>query len=95
MLDELYLYPVQLEPNKSPLRNRLLVLLLWECGHLSSPSRSCLGRLILICSRQGALQAKLPHTKKVTICFLYENAEEGVKKLKLITPRHSQTFKLE
>ena len=40
--------PVQIEPNKSPLRKRLLVLLLWEISHLSSPSRSCLGRLILI-----------------------------------------------
>ena len=36
--------PVQSEPNKSPLRKRLLVLLLWEIGHLSSPNRSCLGR---------------------------------------------------
>ena len=40
--------PVQMEPNESPLRKRLLALLLWEIGHLSSPSRSCLGRLILI-----------------------------------------------
>ena len=40
--------PVQIQPNKSPLRKRLLVLLLWEIGHLSSPSRSCLGRLIFI-----------------------------------------------
>ena len=39
---------VQIEPNKSPLRKRLLALLRWETGHLSSPSRSCLGRLILI-----------------------------------------------
>ena len=28
--------PVQIEPNKSPLRKRLLALLLWEIGHLSS-----------------------------------------------------------
>ena len=28
--------PVQTEPNKSPLRKRFLVLLLWEIGHLSS-----------------------------------------------------------
>ena len=41
--------PMPIKPNKSPLRNRFLVLLLWEMGHLSSPSRSCLGRLILIC----------------------------------------------
>ena len=40
--------PVQIEPKKSPLRKRLLALLLWEISHLSSPSRSCLGRLILI-----------------------------------------------
>ena len=53
---------VQIEPSKSPLRNRLLVFLLWEIGHLSSPSRSCLGRLIFIHGRQGALRAKLPHT---------------------------------
>ena len=46
--------PVQIEPNKSPLRKRLLALLLWEVGHLSSPSRSCIGRLILICVRQGS-----------------------------------------
>ena len=52
--------PVQIEPNESLLRKKLLVLLLWEFGHLSSPSRSCLGRLILICSRWGALWAKLP-----------------------------------
>ena len=45
--------PVQIEPSKSPLRKRLLALLLWEIGHLSSPSRSCLGRLILICGGQG------------------------------------------
>ena len=39
---------MQIEPNKSPLRNRLLTFLLREISHLSSPSRSCLGRLILI-----------------------------------------------
>ena len=44
---------VQNEPNKSPLRKRLLVLLLWEVGHLSSPSRSCPSRLILIHSGGG------------------------------------------
>ena len=55
--------PMQIKPNKSPLRNRFLVLLFWEIGHLSSPSRSCLGRLILICSRWGALRAKLPHSE--------------------------------
>ena len=43
--------PVQIEPHKSPLRKRLFVLLLWEICHLSSPSRSCLGRFIFI--REG------------------------------------------
>ena len=43
--------PVQIEPHKSPLRKRLLALLLWEICHLSSPSRSCLGRFIVICGR--------------------------------------------
>ena len=49
--DEIYvstLYSYANKSNKSPLRNRLLALLLWEISHLSSPSRSCLGRLILI-----------------------------------------------
>ena len=32
--------PVQNEPNKSPLRKSPLALLLWEIGHLFSPSRS-------------------------------------------------------
>ena len=54
--------PVQIEPNKSPLRKRLLVLLLWEIGNLSSTSRSCLGRFIFICGGRGTLRAKLPHT---------------------------------
>ena len=45
--------PVQTEANKSPLRKRLLALLLWDIVHLSSPSRSYLGRLILICGGQG------------------------------------------
>ena len=68
--------PVQIEPNKSPLRNRLLALLLWEIGHLSSPSRSCLGRLILICGGLGrgwALWAeRLPPTFLwYMICILH------------------------
>ena len=46
--------PMQIKPNKSPLRNRLRALLLWEIGHLSSPSRSHLGRLTLICDSQGS-----------------------------------------
>ena len=45
--------PVQIEPNKNPLRKRLLALVLWEVGHLSSPSRSCLGTLILIRGGRG------------------------------------------
>ena len=53
--------PVQNEPNKSPLRKRFLVLLLWETGHLSFPSRSCLGRFIFICGgRGGALWQSSP-----------------------------------
>ena len=50
MIDELYVYALcsyANKANKSPLRNRFLALLLWEFGHLSSPSRSCLGRFIL------------------------------------------------
>ena len=45
--------PVQNEPNESPLRKRFLALLLLEIGHLSSPSRSGLGRLILIHGGRG------------------------------------------
>ena len=44
--------PMQIKPNKSLLRNRFLAHLLWEIGHLSSPSRSCLGRLIFISGGQ-------------------------------------------
>ena len=58
--------PMQIKPNKSPLRNRLLVLLLWEIGHLSSPSRSCLGRLILIHGGWGALRVETPTKIKNT-----------------------------
>ena len=54
--------PVQIEPNKSPLRNRLLALLLWEICHLSSPSRSCLGGLILIRGGQWGLCRQSPPT---------------------------------
>ena len=52
--------PVQTEPNESPLRNTLRALLLWETGHLSSPSRSCLGRLILICGGWGCSAGRAP-----------------------------------
>ena len=47
MIDELYLHSYANEPNKSPWRKRIKALLLWEIGHLSSPSRSCLGSLFL------------------------------------------------
>ena len=53
--------PVQIKPNKSPSRNRLLALLLWEISYLSSPSRSCLGRLILIVVAGGACGWSFPH----------------------------------
>ena len=52
--------PVQIEPNKSPLRKRLLALLLWEISHLSFPSRSCLGRLILIRGSWGDPVGRAP-----------------------------------
>ena len=60
--------PMQIKSNKSPLRNRLLALLLWEFGHLSSSSRSRLGRLILIYGNQGALRAEPPHPHRWEIC---------------------------
>ena len=56
--------PVQIEPNKSPLRKRFLALLLWEISHLSSPSRSCLGRLMLICGSQGGPAGGAPRPHK-------------------------------
>ena len=59
--------PVQTEPNKSSLRNRLLALLLWETGYLSSPSRSCLGRLILTHGGRlvgGSSVAEPPYRKR-------------------------------
>ena len=52
--------PVQIEPNKSLLRKRLLSLLLWEISHLFSPSRSGLGRLTLICGSQGDPAGRAP-----------------------------------
>ena len=45
--------PVQTEPSKSPLRKRLLALFFGEISHLSSPSRSVLGRVILIRGSRG------------------------------------------
>ena len=56
MIDELYIYTLYSyanKPNESPLRKTLLALLLGEFGYLSSPSRSCLGRLIFIHGGQG------------------------------------------
>ena len=52
--------PVQIEPNKSPLKNRLKALLLWETGYLSSPRKSCLGRLILIHDMQEGSAGRAP-----------------------------------
>ena len=52
--------PMQIKPNKSPLRKRLLALLLWKIGYLSSPSRSCLGSLVFICGSWGSPAAGAP-----------------------------------
>ena len=67
--------PVQIKHNKRPLRNRLLALLLWEIGHLSTPSRACPGRLILIRGGQGGgrvpLREEHPLTKPyVCTCII-------------------------
>ena len=67
MTDELYVYALYSyanKPNKNPLRKKLLALLLWEIGHLYSPSRSCLGRLILShgSRRQGEVGRWRPPT---------------------------------
>ena len=70
--------PVQIEPNKSPLRKRLLFFLLWEISHLSSPSRSCLGRLILISGGPGgALRWSPSHTVSFSLksLFMYFSRE--------------------
>ena len=69
MIDSFTCIPVQNEPNKSPLRKRLLALLLGEISHPSSPSRSCLGKLIFIRGSLGALRAKLPRTKRPQTLF--------------------------
>ena len=50
---------MQIKPNKSPMRNTFLALLLSDIGHLFSRSRSCLGRLIHI---RGGLGGPPPHT---------------------------------
>ena len=54
--------PMQIKPNKSPLRNRLKALLLWKIGHLSAAIRSCLGRIILIEDGQGGSAGQSPPT---------------------------------
>ena len=51
---------MQIEPNKCPLRKRLLVILFWEISYLSSPSRLCLGRLILTCGGWGRPMGRAP-----------------------------------
>ena len=70
MIGELYVYALYSyadKPNKSPLRSRFLALLLWEIGHLSSPSRSCLGRLILICGSRAGPVGGAPHSGVVLL----------------------------
>ena len=57
--------PMQIEPNKSPLRKRVLALLLGEIGHVSSPSRSCLGRLIFILGKADTIAVTTPSNKTV------------------------------
>ena len=52
--------PMQIKPNKSPVRNRLKALFLWDIGYLSFPSRSCLGSLILICGGWGCSAGRAP-----------------------------------
>ena len=55
--------PMQIKLIKSPLRNRFLALLLREIGHLSLPSRPCLGRLTFIRGGWGAPAGRAPpHT---------------------------------
>ena len=72
--------PMQIKPNKRPLRNSLKALLLWEIGHLSSPSRSCLGRFILLQGSQwwGVLcRWSPPAVSHSTWCFPYSSAGRG------------------
>ena len=60
MIDELYLHSYPNEPNKSPWRKRIKALLPWEIGHVSSPSRSCLGSLFLHPWRNRGAALKTP-----------------------------------
>ena len=63
MIDELYLYSYANEPNKSPWRERLGGPSPPERnGHLSSPSRSCLGSLFLRLWRNLGGCVKAPPT---------------------------------
>ena len=68
--------PMQIKPNKSPLRKSFPALLLGEIGHLSSPGRSCLGRLILTLGSYGwggqlASRVPPPHSKSQLRLFLH------------------------
>ena len=71
MTDELYLHSHANEPNKSPWRERIKALLLWEIGHLSSPSRSCLGSLILHQWWTGGLGGCVKAPQQVAMVHLH------------------------
>ena len=67
------LYSYANKPNKSPLRNKLLALLLWKMGYLSSSSRSGLERLILtlwLGRGGGPVGGVPPH--KLGWCFCFQ-----------------------
>ena len=73
MIDELYIYTLYSyanKPNKCSLRNSLLALLLWEISHFSSPSRSCLGRLIFIRGRGGPWGWRPPTIDMISVGIL-------------------------
>ena len=79
--------PMQIKPSKSPLRNRFQALFLWEIGHLSSPTRSCLGRLILIHgSLGGALPVEPPHRMWSMCVHIYLAIQLTVIEWPLYTP---------
>ena len=80
---------MQIKPNKSPLRKRLLALLLWEFGHPSSQSRS-LGRFILICGGLGgSLWEEPPHS-----LLHHPEAHILLKSVKLRTLEHFANIQL-
>ena len=57
--------PMQIKPNKSPLRKRLLALLLWGISHLSSPADNVLVDLFSSMADGGwLLQTESPHRKE-------------------------------